>query len=82
MSVHDLFRSLANAEILNLPLMFCKQAYHTFLILEELYKLEYLQNKMHVLIKLKLVSAIFLSNFYFPPNDSPLKIMKNVFYFI
>ena len=31
---------------------------------------------------LKLVSVIFLSNFYFSPNDSPSKIMKNVFYFI
>ena len=31
---------------------------------------------------LKLVSAIFLSSFHFTPNDSPLKIMKNVFYFI
>ena len=24
----------------------------------------------------------FLSNFYFSPNDSPSKTMKNVFYFI
>ena len=24
----------------------------------------------------------FLSNFYFLPNDSPLKAMNNVFYFI
>ena len=24
----------------------------------------------------------FLSTFYFSPNDSPSKIMKNVFYFI
>ena len=24
----------------------------------------------------------FLSNFYFSPNNSPLKTMKNVFYFI
>ena len=31
---------------------------------------------------LKLVSAIFLSNFYFSPNDSPSKTIKNVFYFI
>ena len=30
----------------------------------------------------KLVSAIFLSNFYSSPNDSPLKTTKNVFYFI
>ena len=30
---------------------------------------------------LKLVSAIFLSNFKFLPNDSPLKAMKNVFVF-
>ena len=28
------------------------------------------------------VRAIFLSNFYFPQNDSPSKTMKNIFYFI
>ena len=32
--------------------------------------------------KLKLVSAIFYQFFIFSPNDSPLKTMKNVFYFI
>ena len=26
--------------------------------------------------------SYFLSNFYFSPNDSPSKIMKNLFYFI
>ena len=31
---------------------------------------------------LKLVSAIFYRIFIFSPNDSPLKTMKNVFYFI
>ena len=31
---------------------------------------------------LKLVSAIFYQIFIFPPNKSPLKTMKNVFYFI
>ena len=31
---------------------------------------------------LKLVSAIFYQIFIFSPNDSPLKIMQNVFYFI
>ena len=31
---------------------------------------------------LKLVSAIFLSKFYFSSKDSPSKTMKNVFYFI
>ena len=31
---------------------------------------------------LKLVSAIFYQMFIFSPNDSPLKTMKNVFYFI
>ena len=31
---------------------------------------------------LKLVSAIFYQIFIFSPNDSPLKTMKNVFYFI
>ena len=32
--------------------------------------------------KLKLVSAIFYQIFIFPPNNSPSKTMKNVFYFI
>ena len=32
--------------------------------------------------RLKLVSAIFYHIFIFSPNDSPLKTMKNVFYFI
>ena len=31
---------------------------------------------------LKLVSAIFYQIFIFSPTDSPLKTMKNVFYFI
>ena len=31
---------------------------------------------------LKLVSAIFYQIFIFSQNDSPLKTMKNVFYFI
>ena len=31
---------------------------------------------------LKACVRYFLSNFYFSPNDSPLKIMKNIFYFI
>ena len=31
---------------------------------------------------LKLVSAIFYQIFIFSSNDSPLKTMKNVFYFI
>ena len=36
----------------------------------------------NIIKNLKLVSAIFLSKFYFSPNDSPSKTMKNVFYFI
>ena len=32
--------------------------------------------------KLKACARYFLSNFYFSPNDSPSKTMKNVFYFI
>ena len=32
--------------------------------------------------KLKLVSAIFYQIFIFSPNDSPLKTMKSVLYFI
>ena len=31
---------------------------------------------------LKLVSAIFYQIFIFSPNDSPLKTVKNIFYFI
>ena len=31
---------------------------------------------------LKLVSAIFYQIFIFSPDDSPLKTMKNIFYFI
>ena len=34
------------------------------------------------LIFLKLVSAIFYQVFVFPPNNSPSKSMKSVFYFI
>ena len=30
----------------------------------------------------KACACYFLSNFYFSPNDSPSKAMKNVFYFI
>ena len=33
-------------------------------------------------INFKLVSAIFYQIFIFSPYDSPLKTMKNVFYFI
>ena len=33
-------------------------------------------------IYLKLVSPIFYQFFIFSPNDSPLKAMKNAFYFI
>ena len=32
--------------------------------------------------QLKLVSAIFYQIFIFSPNDSPLKTVKNIFYFI
>ena len=32
--------------------------------------------------KFKACVHYFLSNFCFSPNDSPLKTMKNVFYFI
>ena len=34
------------------------------------------------LLLLKLVSAIFYQILFFSPNDSPLKTMKNNFYFI
>ena len=33
-------------------------------------------------LNLKLVSAIFCQIVIFSPNDSPLKTMKNIFYFI
>ena len=33
-------------------------------------------------VNLKFVSAIFCQFFYFSPNNSPSKTMKNVFYFI
>ena len=36
----------------------------------------------HSKLLLKLVSAIFYRFFIFSPNDSPLKTVKNVFYFI
>ena len=32
--------------------------------------------------QVKACVSYFLSNFYFSPNDSPSKTMKNVFYFI
>ena len=35
-----------------------------------------------VFLSLKLVSTIFYQIFIFPPNDSPSKTMKNIFYFI
>ena len=35
-----------------------------------------------MIFNLKLVSVIFYQIFIFTPNDSPLKTMKNVFYFI
>ena len=37
---------------------------------------------MFVIDQLKACVHYFLPNFYFSPNDSPLKTMKNVFYFI
>ena len=35
-----------------------------------------------VVMNVKACVHYFLSNFYFSPNDSPSKTMKNVFYFI
>ena len=34
------------------------------------------------MFELKACVRYFLSNFYFSPNDSPLKTMKSAFYFI
>ena len=44
--------------------------------------LEILDYKKKLVLSFKLVSAIFYQLFIFSPNDSPLKTMKNVFYFI
>ena len=44
--------------------------------------LEYTNVKDEVFENLKLVSAIFYQIYIFSPNDSPLKTMKNIFYFI
>ena len=41
-----------------------------------------LNNKKMGTKNLKLLLAIFYQIFIFSPNDSPLKTMKNVFYFI
>ena len=38
--------------------------------------------KVHKILKFKACVRYFLPNFYFSPNDSPSKTMKNVFYFI
>ena len=38
--------------------------------------------KLDLTDKLKACVHHFLSNFYFSPNGSPSKTMKNVFYFI
>ena len=40
------------------------------------------KKKQEPAVYLKLASAIFYQIFIFSPNDSPLKTMKNVFYFI
>ena len=37
---------------------------------------------LDIIIYLRLVSIIFYQIFIFSPNDSPLKTIKNVFYFI
>ena len=39
-------------------------------------------SKSEALAYFKACVCYFLSNFNFPPNDSPSKTMKNVFYFI
>ena len=39
-------------------------------------------SKLDSFYSLELVSAIFYQIFIFSPKDSPLKTMKNVFYFI
>ena len=42
----------------------------------------WLRSAKFIRYNLKLVSAIFYQIFIFSPNDSPLKTMKNVFFFI
>ena len=49
-------------------------------ILQMFYRFLIFYNLFHE--HLKLVCAIFYQIFMFSPNDSPLKTMKNVFYFI
>ena len=49
--------------------------------LDHLYRVKRKEYKRAV-EELKACVRYFLLNFYFSPNDSPLKIMKNIFYFI
>ena len=50
------------------------------------FQLPYLEHDLMITslvrLNLKLVTAIFYQIFFFPPNDSPSKTMKSVFYFI
>ena len=41
-----------------------------------------MEKKPEIIKVLKLVTAIFYQIFIFSANDSPLKTIKNVFYFI
>ena len=49
--------------------------------LDHLYRVKRKEYKRAV-EELKACVRYFLLNFYFSPNDSPLKTMKNIFYFI
>ena len=77
-----------NNQVVHLRLLFTYPHQHLFNIKKPLALV--LKKIVHVLCSLsvycvfqtnlKLVSAIFLSNFYFSPNDSPSKTMKNILF--
>ena len=60
-----------------------KTGYHSNLIIWVIpFSLNYQEKRLKSLNKIKACVPYFLSNVYFSPNDSTLKTMKNVFYFI
>ena len=62
------------------PLPHCHKIYKKQLLQYVLKSLDVLHRNL--CLNLKLVSAIFLLNFHFQPNDSPSKTMKNTLYYI
>ena len=64
-----------------LNVVFTSSELNLLALLQKLPDFDLERNSYKQIIKirlLKLVSLIFLSNFYFSPNDSPSKTMKNV----